>query len=27
LSDKIYFWSHETGEVSEIADDINELVE
>ncbi len=27
LSDKIYLWSHETGEVTEIADDINELVE
>jgi hypothetical protein len=27
LSDKIYFWSHETGEVTAIADDINELIE
>ena len=27
LSDKIYFWSHETGEITEIADNINELVE
>ena len=27
LSDKIYFWSHETGEVTEIADDINGLIE
>jgi hypothetical protein len=27
LSDKIYFWSHETSEFTEIADDINELIE
>ena len=27
LSDKIYFWSHETGEITEIADHINELIE
>jgi len=27
LSDKIYFWSHETGEVAEIAKDINEILD
>lgn len=26
LSDKIFLWSHETGEITEIADDIKELV-
>lgn len=27
LSDQIYIWSHETGELNVVADDINELVE
>ena len=27
LSDKIYLWSHETGELTEVADDISELTE
>lgn len=27
LSEKIYFWSHETDEITKVADDINEFVE
>ena len=27
LSDKIYFWSHETGAITEIANDINQIIE
>jgi hypothetical protein len=27
VSDKIYYWSHETGEITKIADAINELIE